>query len=30
MTRTLSKASGLFEFIELSLSAMLANIHPSE
>ena len=26
MTRTLSKASGLFEFIDLCLSGMLANI----
>ena len=27
MTRTLSKASGLFEFIDFCLSGMLANIH---
>ena len=27
MARTLSKASGLFEFIDFCLSGMLANIH---
>ena len=27
MTRNLSKASGLFEFNDFSLSGMLANIH---
>ena len=27
MTRTLSKASGLFEFIDLCLSGMLADKH---
>ena len=27
MTRTLSKASGLFEFIDFCLSCMLADIH---